>query len=271
VGDHVLLSLNTSENQEGVIEEIEKRKNKFSRPAVRDHFQEQVVVSNLDQLIVVAAVQEDSLLPFGTLDRFLCAGENAGIPSILCINKIDLAQRERVLAQLEPYQKMNYQVLLTSAHTKENLGLLENLLKNRISVFCGPSGVGKSSLLTTIQPDLNLKTGQVNPKTQAGRHVTSSVSLLKLKGGGYVVDTPGIREIGLWNLSSESLEQYFLDFASFRLSCRYRSCLHYKEPDCAVKGAVEAQEIHAERYSSYLRILASLVEEEGRHLDYRKT
>lgn len=262
VGDRVLFSLskNSQENQ-GVIEEILERKNKFSRPSVRESNKEQVVVANLDQLLIVVAPQ-DGEISYGTIDRFLCSAENAQIEALICLNKMDLDSNGTFQLQMQHYSEMGYPVFFTSATTQTGLSELKKRLLQKNTALCGPSGVGKSSLLSAIQPSLQLRVKEVNPKTQAGRHTTSMVSLLKLDIGGYVVDTPGIREIGLWKLDSSELSSLFIDFEPYAQECRFRSCLHLTEPDCGIQLALTSKKIYPERYASYQRILRSLLEEE---------
>ncbi|MEK7487387.1 MAG: ribosome small subunit-dependent GTPase A, partial [Planctomycetota bacterium] len=215
-----------------------------------------------DQLIIVVALKEGSI-PFGTIDRYLCSAENNDLEVVICLNKSDLIGPIDLFSEkLRIYSEMGYSVLLTSALNRSGIQALQTLLGQKMSVFCGPSGTGKSSLLNAIQPNLQLKTREVNPKTKAGRHTTTAMSLLKLDFGGYVVDTPGIREIGLWDITAQELPLLFRDFVSLERACRFRSCLHINEPECSVKDALASGKIHPERYASYQRILQSLQEEE---------
>ena len=258
VGDQVIFTQLDAE--EGVVEDILPRKTKFSRQyAGKQGDIEQVIVANTDQIIAVAS----TLMPplnFRTLDRFLILAEAGDMDAVICLNKMDLVgatQLEELTETFTNYEKLGYQVLYTSIHTPESLDALRDVLRDKFSVIIGASGVGKSSLLNAIQPDLGLRTGEVGIKTQKGRHTTTLVELFPLEIGGEVADTPGIREVGLWGVDTENLEYYFPEMEPHLGQCKYSDCAHVAEPDCAIQDAVEAGEIHAERYRSYVVLRAA--------------
>ncbi len=253
VGDRVVFS--QLDHEEGVVEEILPRQTKFSRRyAGRQEEIEQLIVANADQVVAVVSARMPPL-NFRTLDRFLILAEAGEMKAIICLNKIDLmdsAQRDHITATFEIYEKLGYKVFYTSIKKPESVDSLQNVLKDKFSVIVGASGVGKSSILNAIQPDLELRTGEVGEKTRKGRHTTTLVELFTLDIGGEVADTPGIREVGLWGVDTEYLEYYFPEMEPFIGKCRYNDCAHVKESDCAIQTAVESGDIHPERYRSYV-------------------
>ena len=253
VGDQVIFTQLDAE--EGVVEDILPRETKFSRQYAGKHGDiEQVIVANAHQIVAVVA----TLMPplnFRTLDRFLILAEAGDMEAVICVNKMDLVdatQRDELTETFTNYEKLGYQILYTSIHIPESLDTLQHILRDKFSVIIGASGVGKSSLLNALQPDLGLRTGEVGIRTQKGRHTTTLVELFSLDFGGEVADTPGIREVGLWGVDTENLEHYFPEMEPHLGQCKYNDCAHVAEPDCAIQNAVEAGEIHAERYRSYV-------------------
>ncbi len=253
VGDEVIFTQLDAE--EGVVEDILPRRTKFSRRyAGKQGDIEQVIVANAHQIVAVVS----TLMPplnFRTLDRFLILSEAGGMDATICLNKTDLVdadQRQKLVATFTYYEKLQYSVIWTSVTTPEGLETFQQALRDKFSVIVGASGVGKSSLLNAIQPSLELRTGEVGIKTQKGRHTTTLVELFSLDIGGEVADTPGIREVGLWGIDTENLEHYFPEMVPYLGTCKYSDCAHVAEPDCAIQGAVEAGEIHPERYRSYV-------------------
>ncbi len=266
VGDRVTIRL--APDGTGLIIHIHERQNKISRRAGgRRGDVEHILVANVDFAWCVQAV---ALPAFnnGFVDRFLVVTEANEIPAGLIINKVDLIQDEEQARQIAfwetLYSRLEYPVLRTSARTGVGLETFKTYLKDRVSVVAGPSGVGKSSLLNAIEPSLNLKTGEVSRKLRRGRHTTTYAALYPLSFGGFVADTPGIQEFGLWGIEPVALSDYFVEMRPLRASCRFPDCLHDQEPGCAVKEAVEKGEIARERYESYLNILHELQEKQRR-------
>lgn len=253
VGDQVIFTQLDAE--EGVVEEVLPRKTKFSRQyAGKQDDIEQVIVANADQIVVVGSTRMPPL-NFRTLDRFLILAEAGDMEAAICLNKMDLvdtAEREGFTTTFTNYEKLGYQVVYTSIHRPESLDAFRGVLKDQFSVIVGASGVGKSSLLNAIQPDLGLRIGEVGLKTEKGRHTTTLVELFLLEIGGEVADTPGIREVGLWGVDTEYLEYYFPEMEPYLGTCKFNDCAHVAEPDCAIQDAVASGEIHAERYRSYV-------------------
>ena len=253
VGDQVIFS--QLDTEEGVVEEILPRQTKFSRRYAGRHEEiEQIIVANTYQVIAVVSTHMPPL-NLRTLDRFLILAEAADMKAIICVNKMDLVdsdQHDQLITTFKIYEKLDYQVIYTSITIPSSLESLRNVLKDKFSVIVGSSGVGKSSLLNAIQPNLKLLTGEVGQKTRKGRHTTTLVELFTLDIGGEVADTPGIREVGLWGVDADNLEYYFPEMGPFLGSCKYNDCAHVKESDCAIQCAVESGDIHIERYKSYV-------------------
>jgi len=256
VGDHVRIVREPT--GEGVIEAVEPRKaGKLSRNSAGGRRREQVVAVNVDQLVAVASVEMPPLNR-GLLDRIIVSGEHDELDIVVCLNKVDLGDRSAVDAVLDVYRKLGYGAVVTSAETGEGVDDLREALRDKTSVVSGASGVGKSSLLNCLQPGLNLRVSEVSESTEKGRHTTTWVSLLPLDFGGYIIDTPGIREFGLYDIHRDVLQHHFPEIGERFHDCRFADCEHLHEPGCAVRAAVEAGEIDAERYESYCRIIESL-------------
>jgi ribosome biogenesis GTPase len=258
VGDEVVFE--ALGRDEGVIESVLPRRTKLSRRSPKDQGRriEHVIVANVDQLLIVVSVRNPPL-GVGIIDRYIIAGDTGGLQPIICINKVDLAEDEAEYAGVaRSYVGAGYQVLTTSAITGAGMEALRAALKDKSTVLCGHSGVGKSSLINAVQPGLKLKTGPVNIK---GRHVTASVSLLRLDFGGYVVDTPGIRELSLWEIRKQEVAQFYPAIWDLSAGCSLPDCMHIHEPGCAVKKALETGELPADRYESYVRIVETIEEQ----------
>ncbi len=254
VGDGVTLEMR---GEDGVIVAVHARRNSLLRKAPMKN-RAQVLAANVDQALLVFAAVEPEPKP-GLLDRFLVACHLAGIEAVITINKIDQGL-EKVERRLPAYEELGYRVLLVSARTGWGLGVFKRLLVDRTTLFCGPSGAGKSSLLNAVYPGFRLKVGSLSESTGKGRHTTSMAELMPLPYGGFVVDTPGLREFGVWEATTEELEAAFPEVASRSGGCRYPNCTHQHEPECAILAAVEEGEIAEGRLKSFQKILAEALE-----------
>lgn len=246
---------------DAAIEEVLPRRSKLSRRSGHHGESEQVLAANLDQVVIVAAVARPPLRP-GLIDRMIVAATNHGLTPIVTLNKIDLGRERKMREVRDTFTDLGYAVFLTSATTGTGVAELALALAGRVSVFAGHSGVGKSSLLNAIDPSLSQKVGKVSRRGIRGRHTTTRAELLKLESGGYVVDTPGIRAFGLWDIEAADLDIFFKEFEPLIEQCRFYDCTHSHEPDCAVRGAVEEGSLRRNRYAAYLRILKTI--EEGK-------
>jgi len=256
VGDRVVVEA----SGEGMaIVDVEPRTSAISRPDPSHRRREQVLVANLDAVLVVAAARDPDLAP-AVIDRFLVAAEFHGLDPGIAINKVDLDTERAWEAAASVYRGLGYAVLPVSAATGEGVDAVREFLRGRTTALLGHSGVGKSSLANALDPALELRVGEVNPVTGLGTHTTTTIALLRLPWGGYLVDTPGIREFGLWGMELRDLSRWYRDLARHAADCRFNDCLHEREPGCAVKNAVAAGSVAAWRYESYLRTLESLRE-----------
>ena len=246
----------------GMIVEILPRRTCLSRamPVPGQRVFEQVIVSNADQVVTVFAAASPTP-KWGLLDRYLVTAEAAGLPSLIVITKADLAAQNRELdADLEPYRCIGYTTLLVSSHTGEGLSQLREALRGRTSVLVGKSGVGKTSLLNALQPELGLRVKAVSQGEQGkGRHTTSHLQMFELDFGGRLVDTPGMREFGLWDIAPDELADLFPEMSEYVGQCKFGlSCQHENEPGCAIHKAVTAGSISPYRYKSYLNLRGEL-------------
>lgn len=254
VGDDVTLEM---QGEEGVIVAVHARRNSLLRKAPSKN-RAQILAANIDQALLVFAAREPKPKP-GLLDRFLVACHLAGIRAVITINKVDQGTEE-IERWLWAYEGLGSRLMMVSARTGWGLGVVKRMLVDRTTLFCGPSGAGKSSLLNAVYPGFRLKVGELSESTGKGRHTTTAAELMPLPYGGFVVDTPGLKEFGVWEVTGKELEQAFPEIASRSEECRFPDCSHLKEPDCAVLGAVDAGEIAAHRFDSYRKILAEAVE-----------
>jgi ribosome biogenesis GTPase / thiamine phosphate phosphatase len=252
VGDWVQVMLLDGET--GVIEEVEPRVRMFSRlaPNPQGDFQ-QVLIANLDQAVLVFACAQPAP-HFGMLDRFLVIAEKQGTPVLILANKVDLAGLEQAQALFDRYAPLGYEVIYTSAQTGLGVAELRVKLAHKISLFTGPSGVGKSSLLNAVQPNLGLQVCQVSHVTSKGRHTTVVREMFPLEVGGYVADTPGLKALALWDIEPEELDAYFPEMRDLVRECQFSDCTHVHEPGCAVLEAVQKGQMRMERYQSYLHM-----------------
>ncbi len=255
VGDNVRVHLVTE--SEGVIEKILPRHSRLSRAVEGKAYREHTIAVNVDQIVIIMAAREPAFKS-GLLDRYLVIAEKNELHAVVCINKIDLADKKDFESYANWYPKLNYPLFFTSVETREGVREFQRVLQRKVSVLVGHSGVGKSSLLNAIEPGLDLRVADISDKTSKGKHTTTHVQLFPLSFGGYVIDTPGIRELGLWDLYRDELREYFVEFRAVEQDCQFNDCRHLKEPGCAVKEAVESGGISAERYQNYCNIYRDL-------------
>lgn len=234
------------------IEAVEERRSELARRAPgKGARRAKVIVANVDRVvIVVAAAQPEPRLRM--LDRFLVLAEANDLPATIVVNKVDLVGPDEARRRFAIYEAAGYPVIYTSTVDGTGIDVLRERLCGETSVLTGPSGVGKSSLLNAVEPGLGLRTAEISAAVGKGRHTTVTAELIPLRCGGYVADTPGLRELGLWGVDREKLDAYFPEFRPYLGECRFgHGCSHIHEPGCAVREAVEAGEIPAERYESY--------------------
>jgi len=244
VGDRVLMA--PGQGRGGIVQEVLPRCSALIRPAV----------ANVDQAVIVFSLRNPEPNP-GLLERFLIAAALNGIKPVICFNKVDLMDKDQI--ELLSRYRGNYNVVVTSAKTGEGLTSLRETLSGKISVFAGPSGVGKSTLLNSIIPGLKQKTGEVSAKLKSGKHTTRHIELIPLIDGGFVADTPGFSSMDLPDIRPEDLAGLFPGIGDYQTSCYFTGCLHYKEPGCSIKEAVEEGNISKDRYRQYLEFLEQLM------------
>ena len=260
IGDRVMLEEDDS-GSAWTIGGILPRRSRLARRAPGGGFGERVVAANVDQVVVVFAAANPEPHP-RMLDRFLVIAEANGLAARIVINKVELVGgADAARDQWRTYERAGYPVHLTSAKRGEGLDALHDALAGKVSVLTGPSGVGKSSLMNAMFPGLDLRVGEISESVNKGRHTTVGGYLHPLPGaeGGYLADTPGLREVGMWSLPPESLDRCFPELRPFLDRCRFGDCTHRVEPDCAVREALGRGEISGERYDSYLRLREELV------------
>ena len=255
IGDTVTVA---ATDGSGTIESVAERRTKFSRrqPGPRGTWREDVMVANLDQVLVVFACAHPQP-HVRMIDRFLVVAEINEVEAVVVANKVDLVGSDAARGLFGVYERIGYPVDYVSARTGEGVDALRARLAGRISVVTGPSGVGKSTLLNAVQPGLHLAVGDVSEALRKGRHTTTAAELLPVASadGGYVADTPGIRELGLWSIPPDELAWCFVEIRPFLGGCGFNDCRHVEEPRCAIRAAVDAGEITPERYDSYRRML----------------
>ncbi len=259
IGDQV--TIETVDNETGIIIEVDQRHNcLYRRAAGRKVGKRQTLVANIDQIWIVQAARQPDV-NVGLMDRLLVACEAQELSAGIVINKTDLvsAFQMNVIHDLaDSYRQLGYPVVLTSIENQATMDQLQGVLADQISVLIGPSGVGKSSLINTMDPSINIPVEKISPKTNKGCHTTAHARLYPLHCGGSVADTPGIREFGLLDIEPWELAHYFPDLKPHLVKCRFSACTHDHEPKCGVKDAIESGDIAVARYESYLNILYSL-------------
>jgi len=255
VGDHVIFKKQANENI-GLIVDIKRRHNHIIRKSTNLSKVSHIIAANIDLAILVVTLKDPLTSP-GFIDRFLVTSEAYHINAALVFNKIDI-YGEKELAKLEEliriYESAEYPCLKISALTGQNINLVVELMKDKVSLFSGISGVGKSALINTIEPGLNIKTGDISDYHKKGKHTTTYPEMHPLSFGGYIIDTPGIREFGLVDFRKDEIAERFPEMRRYMHDCQFNNCTHIHEPKCAVKEAVENGGIPASRYNSYLRI-----------------
>lgn len=249
VGDQVEITILDEKEKKGNLVRILPRKNELIRPAV----------ANVDQAFVIFAM-EDPKPNFLLLDRFLIMMEQAGVPAIICFNKKDLASEEELASLYQIYTECGYKVILSSAKCEEGMDEIKELLRGKTTVVAGPSGVGKSSLTNLMQEDVQMETGEISKKLKRGRHTTRHSQVISVGENTYLMDTPGFSSLYLTDMEEQELKDYFPEFGKYEGNCRFLGCRHIHEPGCAVKEAVENQEISKLRYEDYLSLHEELKE-----------
>ena len=249
VGDDVEIAIVDEETKKGNIEKILPRKNELIRPAV----------ANIDLALIIFAAAKPQP-NFNLLDRFLIMMEYQDVPVTICFNKKDLATMEELEFLCETYQSCGYQVILSSALKGEGLAEIEEVLQGKTTVVAGPSGVGKSSLTNSLQEEVEMETGEISRKLKRGKHTTRHAQIIPVAQDTFLVDTPGFSSLYIENMEEQELKDYFPEFRRYEGQCRFQGCRHIHEPGCAVKEALENNEISRLRYEDYLELHQELKE-----------
>jgi ribosome biogenesis GTPase len=267
VGDHVVFEVETKGDETiGIINHIGERENYIIRKSVNLSKQTHIIAANVDIAFLLVTLNNPPTFT-SFIDRFLVSAEVYRIRAILLFNKLDTYSEEELLevkylAAL--YRKIGYECLGISAATGKNIEKVKELMKGKVSMFSGHSGVGKSTLVNALEPDLNLKTSEISDQHMQGQHTTTFAEMFDLSFGAQIIDTPGIKGFGIVEVDKEELSGYFPEFFKLKEFCKFNNCLHIEEPSCAVKEALEKEEIAWSRYKSYLQII------EGEEEHYRK-
>lgn len=255
VGDHVDFELDN--DGIGVITKIYERKNYIIRQSVNLSKRTHIIASNIDRAFLIVTL-DNPKTSTGFIDRFLVTAEAYHIPVSLIVNKMD-AYNDNTLKEVEKLKKIyletGYEVIEVSALTNYHLDELKSKLKGIVSLFAGHSGVGKSTLMNRLHPELNIKTSEISDFNKKGQHTTTFAEMHQWPFGGYCIDTPGIKEFGLADMESIEIQQYFPEIRDLRTDCRFDNCMHISEPDCAVREAAEQNKISESRYTNYLRLI----------------
>lgn len=262
VGDQVNIEMEQGTEQVAMITDIYTRRNYINRQSPSHRMQHHIVAANVDQSLMIATLKEPRTSQ-GFIDRFLIACEAYHVPAVIVFNKTDL-YKEKEKAKLEEltdmYTRIGYGVYPMSVKSREGVDAVKALMTGKTSLISGHSGVGKSSFINELLPELALRTKDVSGWSGKGMHTTTFAEMFDLPGGGKIIDTPGIREFGLVDISKQELSHYFPEMRDLIQDCQFNNCLHMNEPDCAVKLAVQEERIHIDRYVSYCTILDSIEE-----------
>jgi len=266
VGDYVEFELETKNNKvTGVIHNIRERKNYIVRKSVNLSKQTQIIATNIDQVFLLITINNPPTFT-SFIDRFLVTSEAYSIKTILLFNKVD-TYNEDILLEVKHltalYRKIGYQCIGISAKTGKNIDKVKQLMNDNVSMFAGHSGVGKSTLINAIEPGLDLRTKEISSQHMQGRHTTTFAEMFELSFDAKIIDTPGIKGFGIVDMDHEEVGDYFPEFFKLKQDCKFNNCLHVQEPKCAVKKALEKDEVAYSRYKSYLQIL------EGEEEHYR--
>ena len=260
IGDYVEV-LRPQQGELATITDILPRKNYISRKAIAHATKIHILCANVDQVVLVFTI-DHPMTSFGFADRFLLIAEAHDIPATFVINKIDLiesaAQKERLAQARQIYTNAGYEVLEINALGSESRASVEKLLKDKVSFIGGHSGVGKSTIINLVDDELDLKTSQISTYSNKGKHTTTQAEMFELQIGGYIIDSPGIKELGLTNFEAYEVGHFFPDFAPLLAECKFNTCIHLHEPGCAIKQAVEDNLLPKPRYQSYLSILEDI-------------
>lgn len=271
-GDRVVWRLGNEQLQgiTGIIEAVHERTSVLTRPDFYDGIKP--IAANIDQIVIVSSVLPE--LSTNIIDRYIVAAEDVKIRPVILLNKIDLLNADelkQVDETLQPYRDIGYEVWKVSSHQGDGLDELKTLLKDKMTIFVGQSGVGKSSLVNKLMPEVEAEIGDVSENSGLGTHTTTTARLYHFPSGGDLIDSPGVREFSLWHMKPEEIIQGFIEFREYIGQCRFRDCKHQSDPGCALVAAVENGEINRGRFANYQRILETMLDNRPtRHIPVRK-